>query len=140
MINKVSDFRQRLIIGMNDRNMRPIDLVKKTGISDSTISQYMSGYAEPKSDRLLLIANALYLNPTWLMGLDVPKELEADTRQFGQEDRDLVKAYTMASPEAREIVQSILHLKKQDTSLESLKVANVENEQDSDLSKVANDK
>ena len=91
MINKVSDFRQRLIIGMNDRNMRPIDLVKKTGISDSTISQYMSGYAEPKSDRLLLIANALYLNPTWLMGLDVPKELEADTRQFGQEDIDLVK-------------------------------------------------
>lgn len=124
MINKVSDFKQRLIMGLNERNMRPVDLVHKTGISDSTISQYMSGYAEPKSDRLLLISNALYLNPAWLMGLDVPKELEIDARQLGQEERDIIKAYTMASVEKQGIIRDILGLKKQDTPLESLKVAN----------------
>lgn len=38
------------------------------------MSQYLSGYAEPKKNRLTLIADALNVNPTWLMGLDVPME------------------------------------------------------------------
>ena len=75
MIEKVETFKKRLEIALLARHMRPVDLAKKTGISESTISQYRSGYAEPKEERLALIANALRVNPTWLMGLNVPSDI-----------------------------------------------------------------
>lgn len=55
--------------------MKAIDLAKRTGISEATISQYRSGYSKPKENRLVLIANILGVAPAWLMGLDVPIEL-----------------------------------------------------------------
>ena len=67
-------FKSRLKEALDYREMRPVDLCNKTKISQSTMSQYLSGYAEPKKKRLSLIADALNVNPTWLMGLNVPME------------------------------------------------------------------
>ncbi len=71
MIEVVESFRMRLDIALAQRGMKASDLSKKTGISESTISQYRSGYSTPKKDRLVTIANALCVSPTWLMGIDV---------------------------------------------------------------------
>lgn len=65
-------FSERLDKALAYRNMKPVDLAKLTGISESTISQYRSGYAKPKEKRLVVIANALRVDPSWLMGIDVP--------------------------------------------------------------------
>lgn len=56
------------------RGMRQIDLVEKTGIPKSAISQYCSGSFKPKQKRLFLIAEALNVDEAWLMGLNVPME------------------------------------------------------------------
>lgn len=56
------------------RGMRQVDLVEKTGIPKSAISQYCSGSFKPKQKRLFLIAEALNVDEAWLMGLDVPME------------------------------------------------------------------
>lgn len=72
MIEIVEEFRTRLNKALSIREMKPVDLAKKCGISESTISQYRSGYAKPKDQRLALIANALGVQPAWLMGMDVP--------------------------------------------------------------------
>ncbi len=72
MIELKEDFRTRLEKAIALRDIKPVDLARKTGIAESTISQYRSGYAKPKEKRLLLIANALGVNPSWLMGMDVP--------------------------------------------------------------------
>lgn len=80
MNEKVDSFKNRLKFALDSQNLRAVDLCKKTKISQSTISQYMSGYAEPKKARLQLIADALNVNPTWLMGLDVPMEFTTWTR------------------------------------------------------------
>ena len=74
MINKVAEFKDRLNQALEDRNIKPVDLAYMTGISESTISQYRSGYAKPKEDKLAKISAALDVNPAWLMGLDVPME------------------------------------------------------------------
>lgn len=74
MIEIKESFRTRLENALNIRDMKPVELAKKTGISEATISQYRSGYAKPKEKRLVLIANALGVGPDWLMGLDVPME------------------------------------------------------------------
>ena len=67
-------FRNRLDIALNERNMKPSDLAKASGISEATISQYRSGYSKPKYDRLVSIAEVLNVDPVWLIGMDVPME------------------------------------------------------------------
>ena len=59
------------------RGMRQADLCEKTKIPKSAISQYISGAFEPKQDRVSLIAQALNVDPVWLMGYDVPMEKKA---------------------------------------------------------------
>lgn len=72
MINKVAKFKDRFIKAMSVRDMRAVDITAQTGIPQATISQYKTGYAQPKSDKLQKIADALDVSPAWLMGLDVP--------------------------------------------------------------------
>lgn len=123
MIDIVEDFKDRFNKALSLRNMRPVELKEKTGISESAISQYRSGYAKPKQDKLYLIAKALDVNEAWLMGLDVPmnntprisddiKSLDAALPVFNEEDIDqmiaLYTAYTKAIPEIQAAVESLL--------------------------------
>lgn len=72
----IEEMKNRLIQALSDKNMKPIELAEKTKIPKSSISQYMSGYAKPKNDRIYLMAKALNISEAWLMGYNVPKEKE----------------------------------------------------------------
>ena len=74
MTQVVANFNDRLNEALEKRDMRPVDLANKTDIPEATISQYRSGYAKPKYQRIVRIADALNVNLTWLMGGDVPME------------------------------------------------------------------
>lgn len=74
MNSPLCELKERLKIGLEHRGMKPIELSEKTGISKSAISQYLSGYAKPKQDRIYLISKALSVDPGWLMGFDVSME------------------------------------------------------------------
>ena len=75
MIEVTTTFSSRLDEALAIRQLKPVDLSKRTGISESTISQYRSGYAKPKQDKLSLISDALNVSPAWLMGLNVPMSI-----------------------------------------------------------------
>ena len=64
----------RIRRALSIRGMRQYELCEKTKIPKSAISQYISGAFEPKQDRVFLIAQALNVDPVWLMGYDVPME------------------------------------------------------------------
>ena len=64
----------RLAKALAIRGMKQSELSEKTKIPKSAISQYLSGIFEPKQDRLYIIAQALNVDPVWLMGFDVPME------------------------------------------------------------------
>lgn len=70
MVEIKEEFKDRLAKALEYADMTAAELSRKTKISESTLSQYKSGYARPKDDRLLIIANALGVRPSWLMGLD----------------------------------------------------------------------
>lgn len=72
MVKIQEEFRKRLDKALEYNNMKPVELAKATGIAEATISQYRSGYSKPKDKRLVAIANVLHVDPTWLMGIDVP--------------------------------------------------------------------
>lgn len=76
MSQPIDELKNRLKKALVIRDLKPVDLVEKTGIPKSAISQYMSGYAKPKQDRIYLISNALNISEAWLMGFDVPMDRE----------------------------------------------------------------
>ena len=71
-------FQQRFEKALAITGIKPSELSEMTGISQATISQYRSGYSQPKQPRLMVIAEALGVNPVWLMGLDVPMRISED--------------------------------------------------------------
>lgn len=69
----------RLHDAMVRAGMRQVDLEKKTGISRSSLSRYLSGAYEPNADKLHRLAVALDVSEAWLLGYDVaPDRLPAE--------------------------------------------------------------
>lgn len=81
------ELKDRLRQAMKLRQIKAVELSERTGISKGSISYYLSGRTEPKSDRIYLISKALDINEAWLLGYDVDME-----RTMGQKKNDkLVK-------------------------------------------------
>ena len=64
-----NEFADRLRLALSMKNMSQQDLVNKTKIGKSTISQYLSGKYKAKQDNISKIADALDVSETWLMGI-----------------------------------------------------------------------
>lgn len=72
------NFANRMRTAMELSGAKQVDIINATGIGKSTISQYLSGKYEPKSDGIYKIARALNVNEAWLMGYDV--DMKRDER------------------------------------------------------------
>ena len=136
MVNKIEEFNVRFNKALSFRNMKPVELSERTGISESTISQYRSGYAKPKEKKLAIIANALDVNPSWLMGLDVPMKLSTlnenpiiDNERIA-EALNMFEAYKLATPEIRTAIDSLLKTVKPVADSLNAIVPAIENLQD----------
>lgn len=70
--------QDRIADALEIRKMTAKDLADKTGISKSSISQYMNGIVKPKADRIYLIAKALNVNEAWLLGYNVPMDIDSE--------------------------------------------------------------
>ena len=77
----MENFTFRLNKAINLRNIKPIELSQKSGINKSKISSYMSGRYKAKQDGVYQLAEALDVNPAWLMGYDVPMEKEIEMKK-----------------------------------------------------------
>lgn len=78
-MNEIAD---RIKYALNYRKLKPKDLSEKTGISRSSISEWLSGKYEPKQDKIFLIAQALNVDEGWLLGLDVPIERKSNISEL----------------------------------------------------------
>lgn len=81
MSEHISEFSERIKVLMEEKHIRQTDISKRTGISEGTVSKYVSGQQTPKSDKIDLIARAYGVNPAWLLGYDVP--MSADAPRIG---------------------------------------------------------
>lgn len=70
---------QRLKNVMDKKEISPAELSRLSGITPSSISDYLTGKYEPKQDKIDLISRALNISPAWLMGYDS----EHSTRKKG---------------------------------------------------------
>lgn len=70
MIKLKNSLMDRIKKAMADREMSAAELSRLTGISPSSLSEYLNGRYEPKQDKVALISNALKVSPGWLLGFD----------------------------------------------------------------------
>ena len=61
-------FKDRLTEAMQVRGIRASELAQRTGLSKARISQYVNGKVVPKSDAIILLAEALRVSELWLLG------------------------------------------------------------------------
>lgn len=72
--SRTSNTSERLKEAMRIANMKQSDLARATGLGKGGISNYVIGRYEPKSNIISVLAEALNVDPVWLMGYDVPME------------------------------------------------------------------
>lgn len=85
------------------RNMKQADLVERTGIGKSAISQYLSGKYVPKQKATHLIAKALNVSEAWLMGYNVPMErIEEVKRTVTKEEQELLTVFNQLDAHDKE--------------------------------------
>lgn len=77
---KVSTFQQRLQEVMDEKGLKQSDLAKKTGITPSSISDWLNGKYEAKQNKIDIIASKLGVSQAYLMGYDVEKTLNEKTQ------------------------------------------------------------
>lgn len=71
---KISNFAKRLKEALDIRKVSQTELHEKTGIGKPSINAYLKGEYKAKQDKVDLIAEALNVDPTWLIGYDVPMD------------------------------------------------------------------
>ena len=82
MAKKISTSRERIAEMMTILNIKQIDIVNRTGIPKSSLSNYLSGKRTPNQEQLSVISDPYGINPAWLMGYDVPMWLKDTPRTF----------------------------------------------------------
>ena len=80
----IETFQSRFKKATEIREMKPVTLHELTGISESLISKYLSGNATPRQRKITLLAEALNVNPVWLMGYDVSVNNETKLNDLGK--------------------------------------------------------
>ena len=91
-LERVATTRERLIEAMARANKKQVDLVRETGLNRGTISRYISGEVEPKSNAIYKLAKTLNVSEAWLIGYDVPMERK---KNVPQDNKDLSEGEKM---------------------------------------------
>ena len=98
-------FSNRLQKALDMNSMKPSTLAEKTKIDKSLISNYLSGNYKAKQDKLSLLAEALNVSETWLMGYDVPGE---DNNELSEIDQLLFSKAKDLSDEYKIVVMNVI--------------------------------
>ena len=106
--NRVSELRIRLREALDKREIKAVELSKKTGVPEGAISYYLAGKSQPKGDRLYTICAALNVSEAWMLGYDIPMERTAEQKK----NDDLVKiiAQMRRDPKFFNIVSKLAEL------------------------------
>lgn len=118
MSNKVSNSQKRIKELMDYYHINQTELCKKTGIQKSALSNYLNGDREPRQNQVSLLADPFNINPSWLMGYDVPMFLnETPNKPYDQllkiyerniKLKELIDLYLNVPPDIQDTVINLL--------------------------------
>lgn len=98
---------KRLQLALSNANMKPQELADKSGVSKSSISQYVNGSHAPSNISSGKMGKILNVEPMWLMGFDV--EMRKDISLKGaEEDIELLKKFSLLNSRDKAIVLNMI--------------------------------
>ncbi|MDU2701026.1 MAG: helix-turn-helix domain-containing protein [Veillonella sp.] len=106
-------FINRLKSIMSERKITQSELSKRTGIRQSSISDWLNGRYEPKQDKIYLIAQALGVSPSWLLGYDETTSNQTEGYYVDPETAEFAE-YLRTRPEARLLFSASRGISKED--------------------------
>ena len=110
--NRVSNTPTRLKEALTKSNMRQAELSRRTGLDKGTISNYLSGRYEPKSDAINKMAIALNVSEMWLWGYDIPMERKEknspDKTMLTEGEKKWLELYHQISDESKVILTNMV--------------------------------
>lgn len=114
-----NDFQYRLQKAIADRGMTASELSKQSGVGKSDISNYINGVYVAKQDKCFRLAQALDVDPGWLMTGDEPVvnrfpsfvELPKSDTISDSGILELIVAYSKAEEWQKAAVRKLLNMK-----------------------------
>ncbi len=106
-------FINRLKSIMSERKITQSELSKRTGIRQSSISDWLNCRYEPKQDKIYLIAQALGVSPSWLLGYDETTSNQTEGYYVDPETAEFAE-YLRTRPEARLLFSASRGISKED--------------------------
>lgn len=106
-------FINRLKSIMSERKITQSELSKRTGIRQSSISDWLNSRYEPKQDKIYLIAQALGVSPSWLLGYDETTSNQTEGYYVDPETAEFAE-YLRTRPEARLLFSASRGISKED--------------------------
>ena len=104
-LERVAGSAERIREAMAIAGVNQTDLAESTGLSNSSISRYLSGQMEPKPKAIALLARALNVTEMWLWGYAVPQERPLEQKK--NDDRAKVIARLRSDPDFNELVTQL---------------------------------
>lgn len=92
---------------LNEFNMKPQELADLTGVSKSSISQYVNGSHAPSNISSSKMAKVFNVNPLWLMGFNVEKRKEISSSE-ADIDMALLQKFSLLNDRDKEIVMNLI--------------------------------
>jgi transcriptional regulator with XRE-family HTH domain len=96
-------FASRLSSLISSAGMSPKDFIVDSGIPDATIYRYLESDRVPKIDDIIRIAVYFDVSVDWLLGLTGDMH-----ERWAQSTIDVAQRYTLASPDDRRVVETVL--------------------------------
>lgn len=106
-------FINRLKTIMSERKITQSELSKLTGIRQSSISDWLNGRYEPKQDKIYLIAQALGVSPSWLLGYDETTSNQTEGYYVDPETAEFAE-YLRTRPGARMLFSAVKDITKEE--------------------------
>ena len=107
-------FINRLKSVMAEHKITQTELAKRTGIRQSSISDWLNNRYEPKQDKVYLLASALNVSPAWLLGYDEPDIQKHKDGYYTDPEAAEFAEYLRTRPEARLLFSASRGISKED--------------------------
>lgn len=102
------EFGEKIALLIKERNMTQKELAKRVQITEATLSRYMNGEREPKSEVVANLATALHTTTDYLLGV----ENEDEEFSYPRVSRILARNVNSYSTEQKnKLVKLLLNLK-----------------------------
>jgi len=97
--------KDRLNEALKYRNMTPLELAERCKMNKSSIYRYLNGERIPRTDAIHKMATVLNVDPSWVLGYNVPMTPDYVIELDGQK---LIAEVEQLTPENKEKLKDFL--------------------------------